>query len=107
MLAPRIGENIHPAWDRTASVAIRVQPALERTAAMSQDALKLIAFALRPAALIALVCGIWRLGIDLGWTQDFFVSAGLFSHWQVWLALALAMITAASMLARRGDAGRY
>ena len=103
MLAPRIGETIHPAWDRTtAVVAVRLHPALERSLALSRSVAALAAFALRPAELVALACGIWRLGIDLGWTQDFFVSQGLFSHWQVWLLLAFAMIAAAGFLARQG-----
>ncbi len=32
--------------------------------------------------------GIWRLGVDLGWTGDFVVQSGLLSHWMVWLVLA-------------------
>jgi hypothetical protein len=105
MLAPRIGETLQPAWARTTSVvAMKLQPALARTTALSRGALTLTAFALRPAAFVALACGVWRVGIDLGWTQDFFVSEGLFSHWQVWLALALGMITAAGFLSRTAGA---
>lgn len=101
MLVPRIGETIQPAWERTATaVAVRLQPAVEQTAALSRAAISLVAFALRPAALVAMVFGIWRLGIDLGWTQDFFISQGLFSHWQVWFGLAMSMIAAASFLTR-------
>ena len=34
------------------------------------------------------IFGFWRLGQDLGITGDFVFSAGLLSHWQVWMALA-------------------
>lgn len=29
--------------------------------------------------------GVWRMGIDFGWTSDFVIQNGLFSHWQVWI----------------------
>jgi hypothetical protein len=33
----------------------------------------------------------WRVMIDLGiFSEDFAFSSGLFSHWQVWLAAAIA-----------------
>lgn len=34
--------------------------------------------------------GIWRLGVDLGWTGEFVVQSGLLSHWLVWLCMAAA-----------------
>src|SRR5947209_11269919 len=102
MLAPRIGESIQPAWDRTtAVVAVKLQPALEHTAVLTRGVASMVAFALRPAALVATACGLWRLGIDLGWTQDFFVASGFFSHWQVWFALAAAMVVSARFLSRK------
>ncbi len=54
---------------------------------------------LKPVAVIALVLGIWRFGTDIGWTEDFVISNGLFSHWQIWIALAIAL----QALARRSE----
>jgi hypothetical protein len=34
---------------------------------------------------------LWRLGYDLDWTGRFAISGGIFSHWQVWMALALVL----------------
>ena len=51
---------------------------------------------------MALVLGVWRLGADLKWTGAFAISRGLFSHWQVWIALAGLLETCASMLNRYG-----
>jgi hypothetical protein len=34
--------------------------------------------------------GLWRMAADLEWTGPFFVSTGLFSHWQVWIGAAVA-----------------
>ena len=35
--------------------------------------------------------GIWRLGTDLAWAGDFVFPLGLLSHWQVWIAAAIAV----------------
>jgi hypothetical protein len=82
----------------------RLQPALERTAETSQEAVRLVAAFLTPAAVIAGVLGAWRLSSDLGWTDEFFISKGLLSHWQVWFALAGLIQSAAVSLRRRKSA---
>jgi len=46
---------------------------------------------LTPSALVALVLGIWRVCADLGWAGAFFIGGGLFSHWQVWIALSIGL----------------
>ena len=100
-MTPRIGETIQQGWDRTTAVAaVKMHPAMDQAVAVSRAAAGFVAFALRPVALVALVCGIWRLGIDLGWTQDFFVSQGLLSHWQVWFAAAAGTMFTAVWLHR-------
>ncbi|HVO98527.1 MAG TPA: hypothetical protein VMT15_10700 [Bryobacteraceae bacterium] len=57
-----------------------------------------------PAALMAYVLGIWRLASDLGMAAEF-AFTGLFSHWQVWIALAVALHIASSSLNRYGNGG--
>jgi len=42
----------------------------------------------------------WRFGVDAGWTDSFAVTDGLFSHWQVWLALAIGIQWSAVRLER-------
>jgi hypothetical protein len=106
-MTPRIAEATHPAWDRTAAaIAMRLQPAIERSAVLSREMAGVVAFALRPAALLALAMGVWRLGIDIGWTQDFFISAGLLSHWQVWMMLALCVQMTAAFLERASHSAK-
>ena len=58
---------------------------------------------LAPAAL-AYVLGFWRLASDMSMAGEFVIT-GTFSHWQVWIAVAVAMHLAASALNRygRGD----
>ena len=83
----------------------RLQPALERTAETSQEAVRLVLAFLTPAAVIAGVLGAWRLSSDLGWTDEFFISKGLLSHWQVWFALAgLLQSAAVSLRGRKSPA---
>jgi hypothetical protein len=79
----------------------RFQPAWERTAETSQEVLRLVVAFLTPASVIAGVLGAWRLSSDLGWTDEFFISTGLLSHWQVWFALAALLRTGAVSANRR------
>jgi len=57
-----------------------------------------------PAALMAYVLGIWRLASDLGMAGEFPIG-GIFSHWQVWIALGAALHLASSSLNRYGRGG--
>jgi hypothetical protein len=83
------------------AVADRIQPAISRSAQVSQEAASLVSvLLLNPGAMIALVFGMWRLGVDLGWTGNFVVSDGLFSHWLVWILLSGGLKALAMMATR-------
>ena len=44
--------------------------------------------------LVSISCaslGVWRVGMDLAWAGDFVFPRGLLSHWQVWVAAAIAV----------------
>jgi hypothetical protein len=58
-----------------------------------------------PAALLAFTLAFWRIAADLHWTSDFFISRGIFSHWQVWLVTAAVLVLCASALNRWGHGG--
>jgi hypothetical protein len=85
------------------NVGIRIQPVLDWTARLSREAARAVASMLSPAAAISLVLGFWRLGADLGWTGKFAISEGLFSHWQVWLAMAIVLEALSSTILRNGQ----
>src|SRR5271156_4755906 len=51
-------------------------------------------------AVASLLLGAWRLTADLEWTDPFFISTGIFSHWQVWFALTAALGAMAFQLRR-------
>jgi hypothetical protein len=59
-----------------------------------------------PGSLMAYVLGFWRLASDMGLAPGFTV-AGLFAHWQVWIALAVLLHVTASMLNRYGRSGEF
>jgi hypothetical protein len=61
---------------------------------------------LTPLALMAYVLGLWRLAADMGFASAF-VIAGLFSHWQVWMFVGLALQTTGSVLNRYGRGGDF
>jgi len=51
-------------------------------------------------AVLAGALGAWRFGTDLGWTEHFFIADGLFSHSQLWFAVAIGGQTSAFILNR-------
>lgn len=113
MTVIRIGGFLQPAWARTAlalagttaAVADRLQPTFSRAAAISHEAARLVAALLTPACLVASAMAVWRLGADLGWTGTFAISTGLFSHWQVWIVLALGLKMTGGLMNREPEKG--
>jgi hypothetical protein len=65
---------------------------------------RLAAFLLGPVAATVYAIAVWRFASDMNWFGEFFITDGLFSRWQIWLALAIATQMAAHQLRRR--AGR-
>src|SRR5437763_15171035 len=59
-----------------------------------------LASLMTPLALMAWALGFWRLAADMKWAGEFAISEGIFSHWQVWFALGVAVQFAAFLLTR-------
>src|SRR5271165_6368797 len=119
MSVTRIGAILQPAGMRAEStfadtrttlptrlVSARLRSFVERTVAASEAALNVLPALLSPAAVVALVLGLWRFSADLGWTEEFLIASGFFSHWQVWIVLAIGLQTAAISLASKTTGGR-
>jgi hypothetical protein len=83
------------------TVATKLHSSFQQTIAASAKAADLMVMLVTPVAVIALVLGLWRLTADLGWTDSFLISDGFFSHWQVWMALAIGLKIGASVLAAK------
>jgi hypothetical protein len=58
----------------------------------------LVGLLLTPVAAVAAALAAWRFGVEVGWTNTFFISHGLFSHWQVWCAFAISLQACACSL---------
>ena len=69
-----------------------------RVRSLFSPSLWLFAALLTPVAVLAGVLGVWRLGADPGWTNQFFIANGLLSHWQAWFAVAIGVHTSARNL---------
>ncbi len=63
-----------------------------------------LASLLTPAAVMACVLTLWRLAADLSFTGQFPITDGLFSHWQVWVTVAVLLQSFAIALNRYGQA---
>ncbi len=81
---------------------MRLGPAFGRGSARRRKIASATAALLTPASAMAGVLGIWRLGSDMNWAGEFAISRGIFSHWQVWIAMALVLQIFASLLNRYG-----
>jgi len=57
---------------------------------------------LTPGAFLASVLALWRIAADLNVTGKFAIASGMFSHWQVWMAIAVLLQVCSRMLARYG-----
>jgi hypothetical protein len=58
-----------------------------------------------PAALAAYALGLWRIAADLNWTGEFAITRGIFSHWQVWIAVGILIQATGVTLARYARGG--
>lgn len=82
------GKRIRIQWTRA---QVRASP---QTLALAGASL------LAPCALVAFTLTCWNIAADLRWTSGFFVSRGLFSHWQSWLAASLVLLLLSRALAQ-------
>jgi hypothetical protein len=77
-------------------------PAAERVT--WQEMARGLAALLSPAAAMLLALAFWRLGQDMGFAGNFFITEGPLSHWQVWFAGAAAVLATSQWLNRRARA---
>lgn len=75
--------------------------------ALNRQAALMVSSLMTPVALMAWALGGWRLAADMKWTGAFAISQGLFSHWQVWIAVGIAFQFAAFLLHRYARNGDY
>ena len=74
--------------------------ALRKTAAANRQAALILSSLMTPLAVMAWALGAWRIAADMKWTGEFAITQGIFSHWQVWIAVAIGVQFAAFLLHR-------
>jgi hypothetical protein len=86
-------------------VKIRFQygPRVSRRGRKNRHLALALAALLTPAALTACALALWRLAADLHLAGQFAISDGLFSHWQVWFAVAIVIQLVSIFLNRYGN----
>jgi hypothetical protein len=77
---------------------------LSRHQARYQTLALAVSSLLTPCALIAFTLMFWNIAADMRWSTTFFVSRGLFSHWEVWLASAGLLLLLAHVLGQQKSA---
>ncbi len=53
---------------------------------------------LAPSSLVAFTVSFWGFAADHEWTSGFFISRGLFAHWQVWMVAAAVLLLLSRLL---------
>ncbi len=103
MSVTRVDDVMQPVSVRGVSALsdTRLQSLARRTVETSAQAADVLVALVTPSAVIAFVMGLWRLTADLGWTETFPIANGFFSHWIVWIALAIGLKFGASALAEK------
>ena len=84
-------------------IRFRRGPRVERRKGKNSRVAWVAAGLLTLGSVSCLVLGLWRLGVDFGWTANFvFPDGSVFSHWQIWLIASLAIQAAAWKLNQYG-----
>lgn len=83
---------------------LRVGPRVARNGAKNLHVALGAAALLWPMILTAYSLALWALAAQLRLTGDFAMD-GLFSHWQVWAAIAIVLNVVALILTRYGRTG--
>jgi hypothetical protein len=89
-------------WQTVPEWIVRISPAWSRH---FRSALPLLGLLLTPVSVVTAALGAWRFGADAGWTNAFFITDGVLSHWQVWFAFAIG-VQACAYILKRGMADR-
>jgi hypothetical protein len=84
-------------------IRFRRGPRVERRKGKNSRIAWIAAGLLTLGSVACLVLGLWRLGIDFGWTANFvFPDDSVFSHWQIWFTASLLIQTVAWKLNQYG-----
>jgi len=97
--------KVRPWSDWTADAMPRVDQAMVYLGTFVPDLARWSAYVFRMTALACFALAAWRFAYDLKLAQPFFVTEGIFSHWQTFLALTAAWAGLASLCGRLAPEG--
>jgi len=91
-------------WNKIMVIRIRLDhgPRIRRKRPVERSLALALSGLLTPAAVVAGVLALWRIGADMRFASAFAIREGLFSHWQVWVAVALFLEFVSIVLNRYG-----
>jgi hypothetical protein len=78
-------------------------PRIRRLGIRNRRAAITTAALLTPFSVLAFALGGWRLAADFEWSSRFAISAGLLSHWQVWITVSFLLQGVAATLNRYAE----
>ena len=88
-------------------IRLKYEHAVRKTIALNRQITLVASSLMAPVALMAWALGSWGVLADLKFAGEFAIATGLFSHWQVWIALATVLQFAAFLLQRAARHPRY
>ena len=97
--------KVTPWSDWRAESMPRMDQALVYAGTLVPDLARWTAYVLRMASLGCFALAAWRFAFDLKLAQPFFVTEGVLSHWQTYLAFTAAGAMLASWCARMAPEG--
>lgn len=83
------------------SFAVVTERGAEWAGETAQQFGALVSALMGPAVVSAYAIALWSLSANFGWTDSFLFASGALSNWLIWLALAILLHVAASILRRR------
>ena len=86
-------------------IRLRLGSSNRNAGQVSQRAALVVGSLMTPLAVMAWALGAWRLAADMKWTGEFAIASGVFSHWQVWIALGIGVQFFAFLLHRAAGSG--
>ena len=78
-----------------------------KTTAINRQAALMMSSLMTPLAVMAWALACWRIAADMKWAGEFAISKGIFSHWQVWTAIAIVVQFGAYLLHRFAQRNIY
>jgi len=82
---------------------VRIRWSTSRNSTVLKQLALAVGSLLTPLALVAFTVSFWGFAAEFRWADGFFITGGLFSHWQVWLLVAGVFLLLSRLLSSYGS----